>query len=305
MRKGRNDTWGIAACLVTLVIILYIFVSEWTPSPSFRSTEANTPSDHSTPYAAETISQSVVDEVHDIQNTSERDLIVYAYHESELSRKNLEFFIAHALHDKADFLFIMNGDHAIHLPKRPNIKVVERDNSCFDLGAYHAVFSSVGADDPLYKYRRYIFMNASVRGPFFPVWARKTCWSDVYFDRLQGKTKMVGMGYYCPDKEHPSHVQSMLWATDRLGLEVIMPNLRCYGDFLDTVHNGEIKLTEYMRNAGYEVYSLMAAFDARGGGISSATYDKNCQPYLDPTEGGDPDFSNTYEGMTFNPYETL
>jgi hypothetical protein len=124
-------------------------------------------------------------------------LISYAYYETDFARVNLEFFVKHGLHDAADFVFILNGetdaDEAI-LPKgRRNIRIVKRDNTCFDLGAHHAVLSAERGDGKRpYRdsYKRFILMNASIRGPFVPHWSRE-CWSDAYLGRLNERVKVL------------------------------------------------------------------------------------------------------------------
>jgi hypothetical protein len=99
--------------------------------------------------------------------TPDRPLILYAYSESPFARRNIEFFIAHGLHDAADFVFIFNGltDASALLPDRPNIQHVQRNNTCYDLGAHAEVLIK----DGLWKrYTRFILMNSSIRGPFIP-----------------------------------------------------------------------------------------------------------------------------------------
>lgn len=121
-------------------------------------------------------------------NVTDRPLILYAFFETPGARINLEFYIKHALHDAADFLFVLNGetDAANLLPKKDNIRFIKRENDCYDMGAFAEILTT----DNLYKrYTRYILMNASIRGPFFPYWSNQ-CWSDVYLDKLNDKTKV-------------------------------------------------------------------------------------------------------------------
>jgi len=55
-----------------------------------------------------------------------------------------------------------------------------------DLGAYREVLRQ----NSLYRrYERFILLNASIRGPFIPFWSR-SCWSDVYTNRLSQSTKV-------------------------------------------------------------------------------------------------------------------
>lgn len=125
----------------------------------------------------------------------DRPLITYAYSESDFGRKNLQFFVDHGLHDAADFVFILNGETDVKnvvIPKgRSNIKVIERDNTCFDLGAHYTVLTQKedGGKPLKDRYKRFILMNASIRGPFVPHWS-KECWSDAYLGRLNDKVKV-------------------------------------------------------------------------------------------------------------------
>lgn len=118
----------------------------------------------------------------------DRPLILYAFAESNAARENLKFFVNQGLHDAADFIFILNGETDISsvIPDKKNIKVISRDNSCFDLGAYGEVLRK---DDLYKKYKRFITLNASIRGPFLPHWAQ-SCWSDMYLGRVTDEVKV-------------------------------------------------------------------------------------------------------------------
>lgn len=120
-------------------------------------------------------------------SNADRPLVLYAFFETPGARLNLEFFIKHALHDAADFLFVLNGETnaANLLPKRDNIRFVKRANDCYDLGSFAELLTT---NNFYQKYNRYILMNASIRGPFMPYWSDR-CWSDVYLNKLSDKTK--------------------------------------------------------------------------------------------------------------------
>jgi hypothetical protein len=82
----------------------------------------------------------------------------------------------------------MNGesDATDLIPKESNIRIVQRPNDCYDLGAYAEVLTK----DDLYKdYKRFILMNASLRGPFIPAWA-SGCWSEMYLGKLSDTVKV-------------------------------------------------------------------------------------------------------------------
>src|SRR6266699_4129448 len=84
-----------------------------------------------------------------ITKDRERPLVLYAYAESDSARQNLAFFAQKGLHGAADFIFIFNGPtNATELvPSSPNIRIVQRENTCFDLGAIGQVL----LEDSLWK----------------------------------------------------------------------------------------------------------------------------------------------------------
>lgn len=123
-----------------------------------------------------------------LKDLSNRPLILYAYAETENARTNLKFFIAHALHANADFLFVFNGEtNAMDLlPSSSNIRAIHRGNTCYDLGA----FAEILVKDDMYKlYKRFILMNASIRGPFVPYWSNG-CWSDMFLSKITDSVKV-------------------------------------------------------------------------------------------------------------------
>lgn len=127
--------------------------------------------------------------IFDPANGRDRPLILFAYAESDNARDNLEFFLKRGLHAAADFIFIFNGetDASDLVPTSlANVKVVKRENTCYDIGAFGEVLSQNGLWQ---KYKRFITLNASVRGPFLPVWSDE-CWSDAFFGKLTEKVKV-------------------------------------------------------------------------------------------------------------------
>ncbi|KAI0007076.1 hypothetical protein F4779DRAFT_526671 [Xylariaceae sp. FL0662B] len=235
-----------------------------------------------------------------------RPLILYAYKESENARQNLQFFLDQGLHGAADFLFILNGetDAADLIPNNSNIQIIRRPNMCFDLGAFGEVLRQ---DDLWKKYKRFITMNASLRGPFLPYWSTQ-CWSDAYLGRVTEDVKLVGMTVNCSPSPH---VQSMIWATDSVGMELLLyppaeaSQEDAYGTENDTVAFGgcyevfpqaihaEIGATRAIRNAGYEVSAMMSAFQGE-------EYFGECDQHP-----ADVLYNGQYFGTNVHPYETI
>ncbi len=89
------------------------------------------------------------------------------HHDTDDANANTRFFIQHALHDRADFIFILNGESELRdeFPEHlPNVRVIQRDNTCYDLGAHGEVLQ---ADDrELVKaYDKFILMNGKSGPP--------------------------------------------------------------------------------------------------------------------------------------------
>lgn len=239
----------------------------------------------------------------------DRPLVLVAYSQTDIAQANLAFFLKHGLNQRADFIFIINGEspeaHQM-IPKETNIKIVQRPNDCYDLGAYSEVLTK----DHLWKsYKKFILMNTSLRGPFMPSWA-DGCWMDMYLGKVTDEVKLVGMTGNC----WPSwHVQSMIWATDSIGLQALLyppknhpllpPGVNgtaevgingCFHTWDQAVH-AEIFATKVIKAAGYKATVLMSAY------YSDPNYEDNC----DSGGNGDVLWNGRYFGTNIHPYETI
>lgn len=124
----------------------------------------------------------------------ERPLVLYAYSESPEARVNLKFFIKHGLQSTSDFVIIFNGfTNANHLFPKPvpaNVQIIQKQSECYDLGAQAKVLLE-NHKELLKKYKKFILMNANVRGPFLPSWS-KQCWTEGYTSNLKDNVKVCG-----------------------------------------------------------------------------------------------------------------
>lgn len=186
-------------------------------------------------------------------------------------------------------------DEALPIRSRSNVLIKRRNNFCFDLGAHAEVLNSVvggagwfnhtgpiaempsssssaeitqifGPNNESLKfrdrYKAYILMNASIRGPFAPTWST-TCWSDAYLNKVTERVKLVGMSYNCHKGE--GHLQSMIWATDAVGIDQLLkPDaIGTCPPTMDQAQESEIRTTTVMRNAGYEVDAFLSVYHSR------------------------------------------
>ncbi|KAL0939761.1 uncharacterized protein CTRU02_206371 [Colletotrichum truncatum] len=246
-------------------------------------------------------------------------LVTFTYYESVSARANLKYFLKHGLHDAADFVFIFNGDTpqgqekaAKLIPKRNNIKIVERNNTCFDLGATGEVLKK---NKMWKKYDKFIVMNASLRGPFLPHWS-DSCWSDLFLAKVTDEVKLVGITANCYPR---FHVQSMIWATDRIGMELLLDPFQglaasvgdgwgsredlvglggCYNEYIKAIH-AEIGSTSIITGAGYKVDVMMTSYH----GISTPDPRTYCTSI--PSHVQDTLREGEYFGFTIHPYETI
>lgn len=242
-----------------------------------------------------------------------RPLVLYAYAESQTARENFKFFLEKGIHGSADFIFIFNGEtDAIALvPEHPNIKIIQRENKCFDLGGMGEVLRK---DDLWRRYKRFITMNASIKGPFLPRYASTACWSDVFLSRVTDTVKLVGTTVNC----QPSpHVQSMLWATDDVGMGILLdpalahsaPQEDHWGtvddpvglsfchETMDAAVHSEIGSTRLITSQGYGVDVLMTAYElSAGAGIAEYCNNGQFEDIL---------YNKKYYGANIHPYETI
>lgn len=252
-------------------------------------------------------------------NNENKPLLIYAYHESVQARANILFFLRHGLHGRADFIFIVNGYSDIDkvIPTNtPNVKIIKRDNTCYDLGSIGEILRSNNYE-LVKKYKKFILMNSSVRGPFLPKWAANECWSDKFLNKVNEKVKLVGMSHNCIPVRH---VQSMIIATDSIGINILLSGSQtsnyirnvtaeeevirkldlnpfsmiglssCYQNYSQAV-SAEMSLTNLIYNATYEVDVLMTA-------SVTEDYFKNCR-------NANPLIFRGYYGASLHPYETI
>ncbi|CAK7224278.1 hypothetical protein SCUCBS95973_005462 [Sporothrix curviconia] len=238
-------------------------------------------------------------------------LIAYVYSESSFGRDNIHFFLQMAMHEAADFIFIFNGEVSVRdsIPDWPNVRVVQRNNTCYDMGALGEVMRT---DDLWKNYKKFISINSSLRGPYIPYWSN-ACWSDMYLNKLNDRVKFVGLTANCWPR---AHIQSMIYATDDIGMGILLDPEHatsgiadkygpadatvgltgCYSGHKAAVHS-EVGLATLFLNAGYEVDAMMAAFDHKVGLVE----------YCNTTGLGTGDLLSTgqYYDTTIHAYDTL
>lgn len=173
-------------------------------------------------------------------------------------------------------------------PFTPNIRVLERANDCLGSSGLRDVLVDTSGstnDDKgsdirdnsienmplnvetlLSRYTHFVFLDSSMRGPFLPRYMRPRStsqlikpWTDVFTNRLGSQIKLVGRTVSC---EIEMHVQAPVWATDRVGLQLLLEHgvLDCATNPITAQRRHELAATRVILGAGYGVDCLMLRY---------------------------------------------
>jgi hypothetical protein len=170
-----------------------------------------------------------------------------------------------------------------HLPR--NARYVFHAGGCYDMGMWaHLLLGGDASGRRLVpdwrRYRLFVFINASVRGPYLPSYARgRLHWTDPFASRLggagpAGDVRMVGPTVSCEgsplggnatgrDWRRLPHVQTYAWAVGRQGLSDLLRDgtvLRCHRDRWDAIYFGELGASAAVLRAGGNLAAMMARY---------------------------------------------
>jgi hypothetical protein len=235
--------------------------------------------------------------------SSARVLVVYVYAKTHaLAEQNLAFFIRNAVHNShhADYYFILQQMdnkyvNETTLPLLPsNAHYIHHENKCFDIGTIGWFLSRGIIDKTKYKY--FIFLNSSVRGPFIVSYYDNPIWYTIFTRRLNDHIKLVGCTINC---EIAPHVQSYLWALDFEGLTLLLKNgtiFACYGKKDDTINNAEVGASQIILNSNFGIDSLMKKHQ---GVDFRLKINHKCNDMTIPT------FNKRVDGISLDPFEVV
>lgn len=195
-----------------------------------------------------------------------RVLILCAYHQTPERQLNLEFFQRHGMRDVnddfiVDYLLIINGrDCAVQLLDKWH-SVIRRSNSGYDFAGWDTgIQIAIGE-----KYDYVAGLNFSIRGPFASNWIAR------YVELLTDSIKLAGITVSTNNETYLithdvnlyrrpclAHVQSMLWFTDSIGLDIIKSVLaQRHVYFGNVIINQEVGMSQAILNAGYNITSIL------------------------------------------------
>jgi hypothetical protein len=232
-----------------------------------------------------------------------RTLIVYVFGEThESSEQNLAFFVRNAVREShdADYYFILQQINKKifdkrKLPKLPsNAQYIQHENKCFDLGSIGWFLSSGMIERSKYKY--FIFLNSSVRGPFIVSYYDSPIWYTIFTRRLNEHIKLVGCTINC---ERSPHVQSYLLTLSPDTFDFLLKNSTVFDCHLTqkaAVDNGEIVANQMILKSGYGIDSLMRKYQ----GIDfRLNVSEKCSNLSNPTG------QKSADGIILDPFEVV
>ena len=146
----------------------------------------------------------------------------------ELYRLNFEYFLKYGVQCRTQDTLVIVTD-VVQQRYQPQIDALHtkcqehghqvimaiRNNTCWDLESVRRVMHDDIVDLNLYDY--FVYVNCGTTGPS-RLWADLP-WTDVLLDKLNAKVKMSGLTLNCGSSD--PHLQSMVYALDREGLQII------------------------------------------------------------------------------------
>lgn len=179
-----------------------------------------------------------------------------------------------------------------------------------DLGAHNATLELLSYRRRLSRFRYFIFLNSSVKGPFAPPWTPPGWhWTHAYLARFEGDVHAVGSSLVClppADAGGPGpRLESWAFALDGAGLAAALEagvfvtrGCKLCADGGDgIVVGGEYGLTKAQLAAGHNVAALMARY-ARG-------TDWRDERHWGCNDNAHPSRQGTYAGISQHPFETV
>ena len=219
-------------------------------------------------------------------------LVLYVFSNTDAEyMNNLKFFVREGMVQDTftEYVIVINSDEDVVLPelKINNAWYIRHRNKCFDFGTFGYAMNKLDRR----KYKYFIFMNSSVRGPFLPAYVRgKVRWEDLFIAKLNKDVKLVGATINCggAKKEGSNewrgnpHVQSYLMATDNIGLNLMLNAgvFTCYDKISDTIFHSELGSSKAILDAGYQIDSFMTRYQGvRWSDKRNWNCNRNVNPY--------------------------
>jgi hypothetical protein len=267
-------------------------------------------------------------------------LVSYSYFEKDsIQLANFQFFIAVGMGVSStfstpantDFVIVINGD--VCTPCNSLLGLVSEDraaaealpavsaawsgngltmlqrkqNQGMDFAAHNVTIEWLKHSGQYRSYKYFIFLNSSVRGPFYPTYMPPEWqWTRAYTDRLIGDVKVVSSSLVClPTVDAGGFgpkLESWAFAIDQEGLDIVVDagvyQLRkCKLCKDGVVVLGEYGLSNVLLSKGFNIATLMARY--RPGINWREERHWHCNDNVHPSRHG------TYDHISMHPFETV
>jgi hypothetical protein len=222
-----------------------------------------------------------------------RTLVIYVLHEIN---KNVEYFLKNGIFKKhlTDFYIIINSltVRLVH----PDATIINRENIGHDFGGWsYCLFQKIDGKYLHELYDNFLFINSTVRGPFLPEWCYDN-WIDLFLNKITNVDKLIGttVGSY----QGFSHIQSMMFCTDRIGLDILInsniftPIIRPMNK-VDVIFSKEIGMSSKILAANYNISCMLTKF--RGCDFRTYKHSKDLNIFA----------NDSYFGIEVHPYEVI
>jgi hypothetical protein len=201
--------------------------------------------------------------------SANKTLILYLYRAKNLKRKlAFEIFIELGLkyEPKIDYVFILQGiGSSMSLPSFKNIKVYQRNNTCFKFGAFGDTIEWLGGLGSLEDtYTSFVFLSPSVIGPILPkYWPEHVHWSQIFTSSLSNNIHLYGTSMGCSRSVivETGLVFAVTYQALRVGFESSV--FRCHENRSSDLNYGEEILTRFVLKHGMRVDSLLLRHTGR------------------------------------------
>lgn len=245
---------------------------------------------------------------------SVENLVIYAYFEKDIVyQNNLQVFLKNGICNECDYIFVINGECSIQIPDMPNIKIMRRENIHYDFGAYDFALNNID----IKKYKYFIFLNTSVRGPFVPIYANVK-WYKAFTNLIKGNVKLVGttINILNSNTGHSeifnkmtgitlphTHVQSQFFAMDLECLMYLMNNTDLFSNYdyknmVEFIARKEIMMSQLVLKHGWNISAILPEYQNID--YISLNTDINFSG-----NNHDPCFPNSCFGRTLHPYDCI
>ncbi|KAK9818280.1 hypothetical protein WJX72_010022 [[Myrmecia] bisecta] len=315
-------TWVQAALIFACILLISLFYQV-----DYRATRP--------PPAAVEVTSAPVTPV----NPHGPVLVSYSYFEKdEIQRANMEFFLSVGMGIAStfkapvdtDFVVVISGDLcspckvllpavkddklAAEMPQltaawsTEGLALLQRvQNEGMDFAAHNVTIEWLRLAGTYSKYRYFVFLNSSVRGPFYASYMPQDWqWTRAYTDRLTGNVKVVSSSLTClpplDDGGFGPKVESWAFALDPEGLDLLanagvfyLRTCKLCAD--GVVVMGEYGLSNVLLNHGYNIATLMSKYSISTDWRNEKHW--HCNNNVHPSRHG------TYDGISMHPFETV